>query len=117
MTIGIYMHMDPLITTSLQSTVATGQSTPVHGLKSGNQTPAPATKVLRWKDLEPAVIEGQGGTPGTRTPFTTPSGGMEGLEVMEGWEVRSDGGDVEGLEVMQGWEVRSDGGDIEDLFV
>jgi hypothetical protein len=89
------MHMDSLITTSLQSTAATGQNTPVPGLKSGNQTPAPATKVLRWKDLEAAVIEGQGGTPGTRTPFTIPLG------VVDGFEVRSDG----------------DESDIEDLFV
>jgi hypothetical protein len=89
------MHMDSLITTSPQSTVSTGQNTPVAGFNSGNQTPAPVTKVLRWKDLEAAVVEGQGGTPGTQTPFTIPLGAVEGFEV------RSDG----------------DESDIEDLFV
>jgi hypothetical protein len=95
MTIGMYLHMDSLTTTSLQPTVPTGQSTPVPDFKSGNRTPAPLTKVLRWKDLEAAVIEGHGGTPGSRTPFTIPSGGVEEMEA------RPDG----------------DESDIEDLFM
>jgi hypothetical protein len=92
------MHMDSLPTTPLQPTVPTGQNTLVPGLKSGIQTPTPTTKVLRWKDLEVAAIEGQGETPGTRTPFT----------IEEGFEVTSDG-----------FEVRpdEDESDIEDLFV
>jgi hypothetical protein len=95
MTIGIYIHMDSLITTSLQSAMPTGQNTQLPGLKSGNQTPAPVTKVLRWKDLEAAVIEGKGETHGTRTPFTIASRGVEEVKV------RLDG----------------DESDIEDLFV
>jgi len=95
MKLDIYMHMDSLITTSPHSTVPTGENTPVPGLKSGSQTPAPVTKVLRWKDLEAAVAHGQRGTPGIESPFTLPRSGLEDLET------RSNG----------------DESDIEDLFV
>jgi hypothetical protein len=88
--------MDSLIAASLHSTAPTGQSTPAAGLKSGNQTPAPATKVLRWKDLEARMTASEAGNPGTQTPIILPTEDRLG-----GFETRSDGDDS----------------DIEDLFV
>jgi len=73
-----------------------GQNTPIVALGSGNQTPAPVAKVLRWKDLEATVQTKQAETAGTQTS-TMP----QAEERTPGLELISDGGDS----------------DIEDLFM
>ena len=90
------MHMDSLLPYTLQSAAPTGQNTPIAVQKSGIQTPAPEAKVLRWKDLETAVVIGQPETAGAQTPnMRWTEEGTPGLEMI------SNEGDS----------------DIEDLFV
>ena len=90
------MHMNSLLPNPLQSAMLIGQITPIVALGSGNQTPAPVAKVLRWKDLETAVGTKQAETPGTQTPTM-----LRIEERTPGSELILDGGDS----------------DIEDLFM
>lgn len=91
----IYMHMNSLIAASLHS----GIPSPFGGFKSGTQTPAPVTKILRWKDLEATAGTPPVRAPGIQTPVAIRE--EEGILTMGVFESGSDGDDS----------------DIEDLFV
>jgi hypothetical protein len=97
----MYLHMNTLLYgNSLNAFLGKNASASI--LKSsGTRTPLPASKVLRWKDLEAAALE-----------VANPG---EELEIVsEHSEVKSEGG----MDVLHG-EDFSDGElqDVEELFV
>lgn len=97
----MYLYMNILIFgNSSSGSVTHGISTPI--LKStGGGTPAPTSKILRWKDLETAIGE------------------LSALEENEKLSTRSIfGSDIGQRDVLSGDEIWSaDSQDFEELFV
>jgi hypothetical protein len=82
---------------------------------SGNRTPAPTSKVLRWKDLEAAAVEA------VRTRMEgMPSGSVRSVRSVDGTEKgeedEADGEGREGEEGRMGREYVREG-KVEEMFV